>query len=48
MTQKNCEKLELVNDPVVLAAYGMYSHHVESYVDLYGYFKNEGNVEARV
>ena len=48
MTQKNCEKLELVNDPVGLAAYGMDSHHVQRYVDVNGFVKNEGNVEARV
>jgi len=48
MTQKNCEKLEVVEDPVGLGAYGMDSHHVQRYVDVNGYVKNEGNVEAHV
>ena len=48
MTQRNCEKLELVEDAIGLAAYGMDSHHVQRYVDLNGYVKNEGNVEAHV
>ena len=48
MTQKNCEKLEVVNDAVGLAAYGMDSHHIQRYVDANGYVQNEGNVEAGV
>ena len=32
----------------MLAAYGMDSHHVQRYVDVNGYVKNEGNVEAYV
>ena len=48
MTQKNCEKLEVVDDAVGLAAYGMDSHHIQRYVDANGYVQNEGNVEAGV
>ena len=48
MTQRNCEKLELSEDAIGLAAYGMDSHHVQRYVDVNGYVKNEGNVEASV
>lgn len=48
MTQRNCEKLELAEDAIGLAAYGMDSHHVQRYVDVNGYVKNEGNVEAHV
>jgi len=48
MTQKHCEGLEVVEDAVGLAAYGMDSHHVQRYVTSEGYAKNEGNVEARV
>ena len=48
MTQKNCEKLEVVDDAVGLAAYGMDSHHIQRYVDANGYVQNEGNVEAAV
>lgn len=48
MTQKNCERITLVEDPIGMAAYGMDSHHVQRYVDDNGYVKNEGNVEAHV
>jgi hypothetical protein len=48
MTQKNCERIDVVNDPAGMAAYGMDSHHVKRYVSADGYVKNEGNVEAHV
>jgi hypothetical protein len=48
MTQKNCERLGIVEDPVGMAAYGMDSHHVKRYVTADGFVKNEGNVEAHV
>ncbi len=48
MTQKNCERIENVDDPVGMAAYGMDSHHVKRYVTAEGFVKNEGNVEAHV
>lgn len=48
MTQKNCEGLDVVDDPVGLAAYGMDSHQVQRYVDANGFVQNEGNVEAHV
>jgi hypothetical protein len=48
MTQKNCEKIEIVEDPVGMAAYGMDSHQVKRYVNSKGYVSNEGNVEAPV
>jgi hypothetical protein len=48
MTQKNCERIEVVDDPVGMAAYGMDSHHVKRYVNSDGYVRNEGNVEAHV
>lgn len=48
MTQKNCEGIELVGDPIGMAAYGMDSHHIKRYVNSKGYVSNEGNVEARV
>jgi hypothetical protein len=46
MTRKNCEELEIAEDPIDMAAYGMDSHHVQRYVDVNGYVQNEGNVEA--
>lgn len=48
MTQKNCERIEIVDDPVGMGAYGMDSHHVQRYVDANGFVQNEGNVEAPV
>src|SRR5690606_7590926 len=48
MTQLHCEGIEIVEDPVGLAAYGMDSHHVQRYVDANGFVQNEGNVESRV
>ena len=46
MTQKNCEGLEVADDPVGMGAYGMDSHNVQRYVDANGFVQNEGNVEA--
>ena len=48
MTQKNCEGLEIVSDPIGMAAYGMDSHHIKRFVNAEGYVANEGNVEAHV
>ncbi|MEC3879444.1 FAD-dependent oxidoreductase [Parapedobacter sp. 10938] len=48
MTQKNCERKEVVEDPVGMGAYGMDSHHIQRYVDVNGFVQNEGNVEAHV
>tara|TARA_R110002050_G_scaffold149169_1_gene275536 strand:- start:2419 stop:4101 length:1683 start_codon:yes stop_codon:yes gene_type:complete len=48
MTQKHCEGIEIVDDPVGLGAYGMDSHQVQRYVDANGFVQNEGNVEASV
>jgi hypothetical protein len=48
MTQHHCEGLEVVEDPVGLAAYGMDSHHIQRYVDANGFVQNEGNVQAHV
>ena len=46
MTQKNCEGIDIVEDPVGMAAYGMDSHHIQRYVYVNGFVQNEGNVEA--
>lgn len=48
MTQKNCEGIDNVEDPVGMGAYGMDSHHIQRYVDINGFVQNEGNVEAPV
>lgn len=48
MTQHHCEGLEVADDPVGLAAYGMDSHMTQRYVDANGYVQNEGNIECHV
>lgn len=48
MTQKNCERIEIVSDGVGMAAYGMDSHHTQRYINSRGQVSNEGNVEAHV
>lgn len=48
MTQKHCEGIEVVEDGVGLAAYGMDSHNVQRYITREGFVRNEGNVEAHV
>jgi hypothetical protein len=48
MTQKHCEGIEVAEDGVGLAAYGMDSHNVQRYITEDGHVRNEGNVEARV
>ena len=48
ITQRHCEGLEVATDPIGMAAYTMDSHHVQRYVDMNGFVKNEGNVEAPV
>lgn len=48
MTQRNCEGIDIVEDPIGMAAYGMDSHHVQRFVDANDYVQNEGNVEAPV
>ena len=48
MTQKHCEGIEVVEDAVGLAAYGMDSHNVQRYITKDGFVRNEGNVEAHV
>lgn len=48
MTQKHCEGIDVVEDPIGMAAYGMDSHHIKRYVTREGFVKNEGNIEAHV
>lgn len=48
ITQRHCEGLDISPEPIGMAAYTMDSHHVQRYVDMNGFIKNEGNVEAPV
>ena len=48
MTQRNCEAMAVAEDAIGLGAYQMDSHPIQRYVDVNGFVKNEGNVEAHV
>ena len=48
MTQHNCEGLQVADDPIGMAAYGMDSHNIQRFVDANGFVQNEGNVECHV
>jgi hypothetical protein len=48
MTQRNCESMDVAQDVIGLGAYQMDSHSIQRYVDVNGFVKNEGNVEAHV
>jgi hypothetical protein len=48
MTQKHCEGIEVVEDAIGLAAYGMDSHNTQRYITNEGFVRNEGNVESKV
>ena len=47
MTQKHCQGVEVVNDAIGMAAYGMDSHNCQRIV-VNGMVKNEGDVQKRV
>ncbi|MDR8390373.1 FAD-dependent oxidoreductase [Aliifodinibius sp. S!AR15-10] len=45
MTEHDCRRLEVVDDPVGLGSYNMDSHNVQRYVTEEEYAQNEGNIE---
>jgi FAD dependent oxidoreductase len=45
MTEKNCRRLEVIEDSVGMGAYNMDSHHIQRYVTAEGYVRNEGDVQ---
>ncbi|MCX6855861.1 MAG: FAD-dependent oxidoreductase [Verrucomicrobia bacterium] len=47
MTEKNCRRLEIIQDSVGMGAYNMDSHHIQRYVTAEGYVRNEGDVQIR-
>jgi hypothetical protein len=47
MTQKHCEGVEVVNDQIGMAAYGMDSHNIQRII-INGMVKNEGDVQKGV
>jgi hypothetical protein len=48
MTEKNCRRLEVVDDSVGMGAYNMDSHHCQRYVTKEGFVRNEGDVQVGV
>ncbi len=47
MTEKNCKRLEVVEDSIGMGAYNMDSHHIQRYVTKEGFVRNEGDVQVR-
>jgi hypothetical protein len=48
MTQQDCQREKVADDPIGLAAYNMDSHNVQRYVDDTGQVRNEGDVQVPV
>jgi hypothetical protein len=46
MTQHNCQRRQVADDSVGLAAYTMDSHNCQRYVDAEGHARNEGDVQV--
>jgi hypothetical protein len=47
MTEKNCKRLEIVQDSIGMGAYNMDSHNIQRYVTKEGFVRNEGDVQVR-
>jgi hypothetical protein len=47
MTERNCKRLEVIEDSVGMGAYNMDSHNVQRYVTPEGFVRNEGDVQVR-
>jgi len=45
MTEHDCRRLKVVEDPIGLGSYNMDSHNVQRYITEDGYAQNEGNLE---
>jgi len=48
MTQQDCQREKVADDPIALAAYNMDSHNVQRYMDDTGQVRNEGDVQVPV
>lgn len=46
MTEKNCKRLEIIEDSVGMGAYNMDSHNIQRYVTKEGFVRNEGDVQV--
>jgi hypothetical protein len=45
MSEKNCRRIEVVEDSVGMGAYNMDSHHIQRFVTKAGFVRNEGDVQ---
>ena len=45
MSEKNCRRVEVVEDSVGMGAYNMDSHHIQRFVTKAGFVRNEGDVQ---
>ncbi len=46
MSEKNCLRVEVIEDSVGMGAYNMDSHHVQRFVTKEGFVRNEGDVQV--
>ncbi|MCX6889544.1 MAG: FAD-dependent oxidoreductase [Verrucomicrobia bacterium] len=46
MSEKNCRRVEVIEDSVGMGAYQMDSHHIQRFVTKEGFVRNEGDVEV--
>ena len=46
MTEKNCRRVEVIEDSVGMGAYNMDSHNIQRYVTKDGFVRNEGDVQV--
>jgi hypothetical protein len=46
MTERNCKRLEVIEDSVGMGAYNMDSHHIQRHVTKDGFVRNEGDVQV--
>jgi hypothetical protein len=48
MSEKNCQRTEVVTDSVGMGAYNMDSHNIQRYIAKDGFVRNEGDVQVHV
>jgi hypothetical protein len=46
MSEKNCRRVEVIEDSVGMGAYNMDSHHIQRFVTKEGFVRNEGDVQV--
>jgi hypothetical protein len=46
MSEKNCRRVEVIEDSVGMGAYNMDSHHIQRFVTKEGFVRNEGDIQV--